>query len=106
MEQSGGVREVACTVPRSGAGMPVPEEVVSRNATVKCMGRTFGCVRAGAAVSISDVTDITRPVALGTAEPDGDGTWRLRTVRGVRLAPTVGLLHAVAALREANWPPC
>jgi hypothetical protein len=81
------------------------EEVTSRVTTVKCMGRCYAVVRTGTAVSISDVTDITRPVELGTVEAVASGTWEVRTARGVLLAPTGDLLPAVVALREAGWPP-
>ncbi len=81
------------------------EEVTSRATTVKCMGRRYAVVRTGTGVSISDVTDITHPVALGTVEPGGSGGWEVRTARGVFLGPTGDLLPAVVALREAGWPP-
>jgi len=80
-------------------------EVTSRPTTVKCMGRTYGAVAADGSVVISDVTDITRSVVLGTARPDATGVWDVRTPRGARLAGARDLLHAVAVLREAGWPP-
>jgi hypothetical protein len=73
--------------------------------TVKCMGRTYGTAATDGTVTICDLTDITRPVPLGTAQANETGTWEIRTIRGVHVTRTLDLLHAVAALRQANWPP-
>jgi hypothetical protein len=71
---------------------------------LKCMGRTYGAVAAEGTVSISDITDITRPVQLGTARADHDGGWEVHNARGHRLDCARDLLHAVAVLRQAIWP--
>ncbi len=81
------------------------DEVTSRTTVVKCMGRTYGAARARGAVAISDITDISRPVPLGTAVVDGTGAWEVRGVGGRGLASVRDLLHAVAVLRESHWPP-
>ncbi|ACU75297.1 hypothetical protein Caci_6445 [Catenulispora acidiphila DSM 44928] len=41
------------------------DEVSGAGTVVKCMGRTFSAVAADGEVTITDVTDITRPVRLG-----------------------------------------
>ncbi|GAA1878204.1 hypothetical protein [Streptantibioticus ferralitis] len=73
--------------------------------TVKCMGRTYGTAATDGTIAISDLTDITHPVPLGTARANDTGTWEVHTTRGVHVTRTPDLLQAVAVLRQANWPP-
>ncbi|WP_405015767.1 hypothetical protein OHV05_00685 [Kitasatospora sp. NBC_00070] len=73
-------------------------------AVVKCMGRTYGTAPAQGAVAVTDITDITCPVPLGDALPDGTGAWEVRSVGGRDLAPARDLLHAVSLLRGFHWP--
>ena len=81
------------------------DEVTSRTTVVKCMGRTYGATSTQRAVTISDITDITHPVPLGTALLDGTGAWEVRSIGGRSLTSARDLLHAVAVLREFHWPP-
>src|ERR1700759_1959109 len=78
--------------------------VTSCATAIKCMGRTYGVAPVDGGVGISDLTDITRPIPLGTARADGSGNWEVRTVDGTLLTGTPDLLHAVAALRRSRWP--
>ncbi|WP_034091538.1 hypothetical protein [Streptacidiphilus albus] len=82
------------------------DEVTSRTTAVKCMGRTYGATAADGTVTLHDVTDPTKPLLLGIAHrrtPDG---WEIRTARDAQLRDTADLLHAIALLRQAQWPPC
>ncbi len=81
------------------------DEITSRPTALKCMGRSYSAARSDGAVVIQDVTDITRPLPLGRAEPRSGNLWSVRTPRGLLAACTDETLHAIAALREANWPP-
>ncbi|MFI6151354.1 hypothetical protein ACIBCA_01480 [Kitasatospora sp. NPDC051170] len=82
------------------------DEVTSSPMTVKCMGRTYTATLVGDAVSIQDRTDITSPHSLGTARP-GPTTddWEVTDSCGALLTSTADLLHTVAVLRQAHWPP-
>ncbi|MFI8359977.1 hypothetical protein ACIGD1_07420 [Streptomyces sp. NPDC085612] len=71
----------------------------------KCMGRSYSAARAGGVVVIQDITDITRPFPVGSAEPSSGSLWSIHTPRGLLAGRTGGILHAVAALREADLPP-
>ncbi|MFJ3220230.1 hypothetical protein ACIPLC_30460 [Kitasatospora sp. NPDC086801] len=73
---------------------------------VKCMGRTYQVTvpDTAAAVTITDVTDITRPALLGTALPDDAGTWQVSTARQPCSTRARDLLHAAALLHEAACP--
>ncbi|MFF2076132.1 hypothetical protein ACFVXG_15390 [Kitasatospora sp. NPDC058162] len=76
-----------------------------RTTVFKCMGRTYGTIPFQGAVVITGITDITCPVPLGDALPDGTGTWEVRSVGGRSLTPARDLLHAVAVLHELRRPP-
>jgi hypothetical protein len=78
--------------------------LTSRTTAVKCMGRTYGVTAIGGAISISDLTDITHPVLLGTARANNSGRWEIHTACGGYLTETDELLHAVAELRRSHWP--
>jgi len=80
-------------------------EITARPVVFRCMGRSYSAASHGGAVVIHDITDITRPLLLGAAEAAGDGIWDIRTSQGLPVRQTVGALDAVAALREATWPP-
>lgn len=68
---------------------------------VKCMGRTFSAVAADGEVTISDVTDITRPVRLGVARGrDADGRWRIIGPNEQDVLTTASLLRAATTLRQ------
>lgn len=79
-------------------------EVTSRPITVRCMGRSYRVSAQDGTVIFQDVTDITRPVTLGTAHPTDSGAWDIVTARGRHLAPATELLPVLAALRHAYWP--
>ncbi|MCX4744002.1 hypothetical protein OG455_00485 [Kitasatospora sp. NBC_01287] len=66
---------------------------------VKCMGRTYAVVATGDHIAVSDVTDITRPLPLGSAVPAGSGLWDIHTPDGRALLRTDELLRALVALR-------
>ncbi|MER6394795.1 hypothetical protein ABT263_01850 [Kitasatospora sp. NPDC001603] len=83
----------------------VADEVTPNSAVVKCMGRTYGTIPFQGAVVVTDITDITCPVPLGDALPNGDGAWEVRSVGGRSLAPARDLLHAVAVLHELGRRP-
>jgi len=104
-DQLNRAEEATCTRPPGPHRVLGLDEVTSRTTVVKCMGRTYGATSAQGTVAISDITDITRPVPLGTALPDGTGAWEVRGVGGRSLSPARDLLHAVAVLRERHWPP-
>jgi hypothetical protein len=76
-------------------------EVTAQPLVVKCMGRTYRAVAVRGEVRITDQTDVTTPVLLGTALAVAGGTWEVRTARGEHLVSTADLLKAVATLREA-----
>ncbi|MBD0693820.1 hypothetical protein [Streptomyces sp. CBMA123] len=82
------------------------DEVTSSPMVVKCMGRTYTATLVGDTVDIQDRTDITSPRSLGTARP-GPATddWEVTTSCGALLTSTADLLHAMAVLRQAQWPP-
>ncbi|MFE9421929.1 hypothetical protein ACFYNO_03075 [Kitasatospora sp. NPDC006697] len=82
------------------------DEVTPTPTIVKCMGRTYTATLVDDAVDIQDRTDITSPRSLGTARP-GPMTdhWEVTDSRGALLTSTADLLHAVALLRQAQWPP-
>ncbi|MEZ0112455.1 hypothetical protein ABH920_006477 [Catenulispora sp. EB89] len=81
------------------------DEVSGYRTVVKCMGRTFSAVAADGEVTISDVTDITRPVRLGVARARGtDGRWRIVGPNEQDVLTTASLLHAAIALRQAVEP--
>ncbi|GGZ65371.1 hypothetical protein AB0P12_28815 [Streptomyces subrutilus] len=80
-------------------------EILTRPEVFKCMGRSYSVLRREEAVVIQDITDITRPLLLGTAEPGDTGLWDLRTPQGLAAGRTCGTLQAIAALRAAAWPP-
>lgn len=99
--------------PEQGSGStPAPDaqvfeidEVPGHGTVVKCMGRTFSAAAADGEVSITDVTDITRPVRLGVArEPDAEGRWRIVGPNGWDVLTTSSLLRAAIALRQAVGP--
>ncbi|ACU71656.1 hypothetical protein Caci_2743 [Catenulispora acidiphila DSM 44928] len=78
------------------------DEVSGAGTVVKCMGRTFSAVAADGEVTITDVTDITRPVRLGVARGrDADGRWRIIGPNGQDIVTTASLLHAATTLRQA-----
>ncbi|MBC3841451.1 hypothetical protein GXW82_17580 [Streptacidiphilus sp. 4-A2] len=81
------------------------DEVTARTAFIKCMGRTYTATALGdGRVALADATDITRPLALGTARRvDGD-QWDVHTAEGSALLRTGDLLPALSALREAARP--
>ena len=96
----------------------VIDEVPGHGTVVKCMGRTFSAVAAEGVVTITDVTDITRPVRLGVArERNADGRWRIVGANGRDILTSASLLRAAIALRQAvepaftipasrgEWPP-
>lgn len=56
------------------------------------------------AVVFTDVTDIPRPVVLGTATPAGGGLWEIITARGARLPDAADLLPTLVALRHSHRP--
>lgn len=80
-------------------------EITARPTQFKCMGRSYRATRSDGAVVIQDVTDITHPFALGSAEPCSDSLWSVCTPRGLLVGRTGGTLHAIVALRESAWPP-
>jgi hypothetical protein len=81
------------------------DEVPGHGTVVKCMGRTFSATAADDEVTITDITDITRPVRLGTArERDTDGRWRIVGSNGRDILTTASLLRAAIALRQAVGP--
>ena len=87
-------------------------EVTLKETVVKFMGRTYSAVATGGEngnqggtgeVSITDTTDITRHIPLGTARSrDEHGAWQIITVRDECVMTTIDLLSAVAALREST----
>ncbi|AUG75391.1 hypothetical protein CFP65_0427 [Kitasatospora sp. MMS16-BH015] len=95
---------------REPAGAPSPGpasssiEVTPRPVDIKCMGRRYRATGADGTLTITDVTDITRPVRLGTAHPDGAGTWQVRTARRSCRTPARDLADAIALLHEIAWP--
>ncbi len=82
------------------------DEVTSRPTAVKCMGRTYGATACDGAVTLHDLTDPTKPVLFGTAHRRAPDSWEIHTARGAQLPHTADLLHAIALLRQAQWPPC
>ncbi|MDH6131485.1 hypothetical protein P3T37_000854 [Kitasatospora sp. MAA4] len=82
------------------AGHAPCEEAGERRVLVKCMGRTYETSAAGERIIVSDVTDITRPLALGAAVRSGDALWDVRAFDGRALLHTSDLLTALVALRE------
>ncbi|MGA5823765.1 hypothetical protein ACPC54_38635 [Kitasatospora sp. NPDC094028] len=82
------------------------DEVTPTPVIVKLMGRTYTATLVDDAVDIRDHTDITSPHNLGTARP-GSTTdhWEVTDSRGASLTSTADLLHTVALLRRAQWPP-
>jgi hypothetical protein len=82
------------------------DEVTSHTTAVKCMGRTYGATAANGTVTLHDLTDPTKPVLLGTAHRRTPDDWEIRTARDAQLPRTANLLHAIALLRQAQWPPC
>ncbi|MQS17119.1 hypothetical protein F7Q99_34280 [Streptomyces kaniharaensis] len=79
-------------------------EATPRPIVIKCMGRRYRATGADGTLTITDVTDITRPVPLGTAHPDGAGTWQVRTARRSCRTPARDLPDAIALLHEIAWP--
>lgn len=72
---------------------------VAGRTIVKCMGRTFSAVAVDGEVVIADVTDITRPVALGVARGRrSDGRWRIVGRNDRDVLTTGSLLTAAVAL--------
>jgi hypothetical protein len=82
------------------------DEVTSRTTAVKCMGRTYGATAADGTGTLNDLTDPTKPLLLGTAHRHTADGWQIRTARDAQLPCTADLLHAIALLRQAQWPPC
>ena len=81
------------------------DEVSGYRTVVKCMGRTFSAVAADGEVTITDVTDITRPVRLGVARGrETDGRWRIVGPHEQDVLTTASLLRAAIALRQAVAP--
>jgi len=81
------------------------DEVPGHGTVVKCMGRTFSAASADGEVTITDITDITRPVRLGVArDRDPDGRWRIVGPHGRDIVATASLLRAAIALRQAVGP--
>jgi hypothetical protein len=77
-------------------------EVTAKKTVIKCMGRTYAAVAADGEVAITDTTDITHLVQLGTARSrDEHGAWQVVTARNEYVLTTSDLLRAVAALRES-----
>ncbi|PYC76647.1 hypothetical protein C7C46_21965 [Streptomyces tateyamensis] len=68
------------------------------------MGRRYRATGADGTLTITDVTDITRPVCLGAAHLDGAGTWQVRTARRSCRTPARDLSDAIALLHEIAWP--
>ncbi|WP_460624861.1 hypothetical protein [Kitasatospora kifunensis] len=65
---------------------------------VKCMGRTYAVTGTTDQLVLSDVTDVTRPLLLGTAVPAG-ALWDVHAPDGRALLRTGDLLPALVALR-------
>jgi hypothetical protein len=64
------------------------------------MCRTYRVIRTSPdRIIFSDITDITRPETLGTAEHTADA-WRVRSVRGDPIVCTDELIKAVVLLRQ------
>jgi len=81
------------------------EEVTAQETVIKCMGRTYSAVASDGEVSITDTTDITRLIQLGTARSrDDSGAWQVVTTRNEHVTTTADLLRAVTALRESARP--
>ena len=88
-----------------GGETPVPSigEVTSEEIVVKCMGRTYSAVAADSEVAITDTTDITHLIPLGSARArDERGAWQVVTIRNEYVTTTTDLLRAVAALHEST----
>ncbi|MEV0531832.1 hypothetical protein [Kitasatospora sp. NPDC050463] len=66
---------------------------------VKCMGRTYCALAEEDRIDVSDVTDITRPLALGVAVRSGNAVWDIHAPDGRALLRTGDLLRALVALR-------
>ena len=80
-------------------------DVTTRTTFVKCMGRMYTATALDdSEVALADVTDVTRPLALGTARRAAEDLWEVRSPRGHALLRTGDLLPALAVLREATWP--
>lgn len=106
MNQSPAADDPAHRGPTTAApNAPAADEAPLTAAVVKCMGRTYGTLPFQGAVIVTDITDITCPVPLGDALPDGAGAWGVRSVGGTSLAPARDLLHAVALLHELGRQP-
>ena len=80
-------------------------EVTAKATVIKCMGRTYAAVAVNNEVRITDTTDITHPIRLGSARAKhGNGVWDIVTDRNDLVTTTQDLLCAVTALREKNTP--
>ncbi|MEU5049110.1 hypothetical protein [Streptomyces sp. NPDC021096] len=79
-------------------------EVTARPTAIRCMGRSYHASAQGDTVVFHDVTDITRPITLGTAHRTDGHAWDIVTARGRRLPPATELLPVLVALRRAYWP--
>ncbi|MET9415578.1 hypothetical protein ABZY03_15600 [Streptomyces klenkii] len=88
---------------RAGRTLQIAE-VTTRPVAIRCMGRSYRASAQGDTVLFHDVTDITRPIALGAAHRTDNGTWDVVTARGRHLPPATELLPVLVALRHAYWP--
>ncbi|GAA3080459.1 hypothetical protein GCM10020000_77890 [Streptomyces olivoverticillatus] len=79
-------------------------EVSSRPTLIRCMGRSYRASAQDETVVFHDVTDITRPIVLGTARRTDSDMWDIVTARGHRLPSGTELLPVLVALRHAYWP--